>query len=1129
MSKNFITNNPQKTKTLETRIRQLISVSSELKFLVGYFYFSGWSSLVESIKQRLEAYPELKIKILVGMDMGKFAGQLLEVPLHDHRKSMEELINDYFHSLNISINSDEFDTQEFYEQVEFFLRLIEEDKLIIRKTGEPNHAKLYLFNLEGEAAKVIASEFITGSSNLTRAGFKGQNEFNVEIRDFGIEEAHQYFDELWENSIPITEKPENKKRILEFFRNHSQVAVVSPFEAYLFVLKTYMDLQEMKKLSPTILQYMEKKGYRQYAYQNDAVKQALSIIEHYNGVIIADVVGLGKSVIASMIAAHLQKRGIIICPPGLMGDKNATSGWEKYKEDFGLTAWKVFSTGDLENALNYVNEYGDDIEVVIVDEAHRFRNQETMSYAYLSSICQNRIVILLTATPFNNTPADIFSMLKLFIIPGKSKITLDDNLERRFSYYNKVFSDLSYIAKNHNSADRKKFARAQQLYEAYFGDENISLTKVHQRSEYLARQIRQVLEPVLIRRNRIDLKNDPVYKKEVTELSEVQDPQELFFELSSEQSKFYDRVVSDYFGPEGQFTGAIYQPFLYEKREKIEKEKLGEEENRAFQQQRNLFDFMRRLLVKRFESSFGAFSKSIQNFIKIHEIILEFIENSGGQYILDRSLIEKIYQDDAEEIEEALFEFAQKLKEQKRPKHDRIYNVNNFDAKDEFLHDIKNDLNLLQKIESQIQRMHLVEKDPKAEKLLEALPEILNNKSGDHEPVRKVVIFSEYVDTVNHILPYLEKKFKGRILVVPGKITKTVARQILNNFDASVKEEEWEDQFDILLASDKISEGFNLNRAGAIVNYDIPWNPTRVIQRVGRINRIGRKVFEKLYIYNFFPTEIGSDIVKSRKIAEQKMFLIHNTLGEDAKIFHEDEEPQASELYKRINLNPEEGEEEDIYTQIRTRYLQMKEKYPEVIHKISQLPYRIKTAKKFDKDQLLVFQRKGLAFFVHGMVDLQNSNNIHPLTFHEALPLIEADPDEPRLKFSERFWENYKKIKEFQEDLPVRQHAQSLENKALNNLRSVVKFFGSQLGEDAFYVRALIKDLRDYRTIPFDLLRNLTSVEITSNDPELLEKFQNELRKVKKFIPVDFLEKLESRIGEIKSEVIVAVENRGDE
>ena len=160
--------------------------------------------------------------------------------------------------------------------------------------------------------------------------------------------------------------------------------------------------------------------------------------------------------------------GLVICPPALIGDKGTKStGWHKYLSDFGLFDWEVYSLGELEKVVEYLSLYGDDINTVIIDEAHRFRNEDTEAYERLSQICANRKVILLTATPFNNAPADIFALLKLFIPPGKSTLTLDERLAIRFARYNSEFRKLSYILRYHNSGGERQ-ARAEKYYTEIF-------------------------------------------------------------------------------------------------------------------------------------------------------------------------------------------------------------------------------------------------------------------------------------------------------------------------------------------------------------------------------------------------------------------------------------------------------------------------------------------------------------------------------------------------------------------------------------------------------------------------------------------------------------------------------------
>lgn len=1111
---NFITNQKD-VKTLKTRLRQLVEHSGELKFLSGFFYFSGWQQLYDSIKGR----EDVRLKILVGLDVDQMLGQSCEVAYSDDRFTRAEKSDQFFASLDKAINTEDLDIQEFHEQVDYFLRLIEEGRLHIRKTQDPNHAKLYIFKYKDELQTLGISRFITGSSNLTRAGVEHQHEFNVEISDYGTEEAEEYFDKLWETAIPITEHEGRKELLVEFIQNRSQAASITPFEAYALVLKTYIDLIEQKKIKPQVLRILEDKGYYTFSYQLDAVNQALTIIEEHNGVIVADVVGLGKSIIAGMIGKSLGRRGLIICPPGLMGDENAGSGWRKYCHDFELYDWEIRSAGKLEETAEYITDMGSDIEVVIIDEAHRYRNQDTSAYEALSHICRNRKVILLTATPFNNSPGDIFSLLKLFIVPGQSGITLDDNIERRFSVYESLFRKLSFILKNHASDDPEKVKRAENYYFSIFESLPIDVKKVKERSKQLAWEIRTIIEPVLIRRNRIDLQKDHQYKKEIKNLSKITDPQELLFELTEAQSVFYDRVIQDYFAERGRFTGAIYQPFNYEK--KVNFEDLDKEENREFQQQRNLFDFMRRLLVKRFESSFGAFNNSISNFERVHQKILTFIENSGGKYVLDRALLEKIYEEDEDTIEQHLEEFVAQLEGKKVPKSQKVYDVNKFSSKDKFLKDIQSDLALLGEIREETERLKLTTQDPKANKLIETLRDSLEQDSD-----RKVIIFTEYIDTAKHLEKYLLPHFSDRLLSFTGTMNSNLLEKLSHNFDASVSDGKQINHYDILLASDKISEGFNLNRAGTIINYDIPWNPTRVIQRVGRINRIGKKVFDELYLFNFFPTLQGADVIKSREIATQKMFLIHNTLGEDSKIFAVDETPSASELYKRLTTVQDESDE-SLVTKIRNAYFAIKENHPDVITKIEQLPARIKTAKEHNENQLIVLRRKGISLFMQTILEADKENSeVNNVDFESIVPLVECDYETPKIITSRHFWDNYEKIKAYKPKFKSSSNENSLEIKALNNMQSALRFYEEQLDSLVPFIRVLVEDLRDYLTLPKYTLRKLTQYELTPKSPKKdIETFASSLKELRQYLGDDYLENIKSRASKHKKEIIIAIEN----
>jgi superfamily II DNA or RNA helicase/HKD family nuclease len=1109
---NFITNND--TSDLKQRLIELIKKSDELKFLVGFFYFSGIRELYEGLKSN----PDTAIKVLVGLNIDKATFGLVETE-NEEESSDEEKIYKFIESIKKSLNTEEFDTKEFYEQVRFFIELIQKDKLVIRKTYNPNHSKLYLFKLEENQA--VKELFITGSSNLTRAGLTTQNEFNVEISSYGFEDAEKYFNDLWDEAVKITEFQETKTKLVQIIEKETLIKDVTPFEAFCLVLKTYLDTFEEKEIGETLIKTLEENGYTPYQYQLDAVKQALAIIEKNNGVIVADVVGLGKTIIACAIAKQTKKRGIVICPPGLIGDRSRDSGWKKYLEEFGLHDWVVWSRGDLQNASKFVGN-AKDIEVVIVDEVHWFRNQDTENYEILKNICREKQVILLTATPFNNRPGDILALLKLFITPKKSTITLENNLVDQFKAFKGIFDRLGYIRKYGNSLDELKRIKAQSYYKALFEEDTIDLEKVSQRASYLAKQIRSVIEPVTIRRNRLDLQNNPVYKNEVKNLSKVDDPKEWFFELSKEQSEFYSEIIEEYFGDPndgGKFKGAIYRPFEYEKGLKTlstneAEEKLSQDDNRAFQQQRNLFDFMRRLLVKRFESSFGSFEQSIRNFKKITQKCQEFTDRTG-EYILDRSLLEKIYELDAEEIEKCLVEYEEKITNGEYPKTHKRYKLNDFKDKDEFIKDIQNDIDLFTNILEKLSKLELVKNDPKTECLIKNLEQEFVKTPKNGEPKRKIIVFSEYVDTVHYLEGTLKKHYGNRMLVVAGELPSSKIAKLNKNFDASYEDQE--DEYDLLLTSDKISEGFNLNRAGMVVNYDIPWNPVRVIQRLGRINRISKKVFEDLYIVNFFPTERGAELVKSREIAANKMFLIHTALGEDSKIFDVDEEPTPAGLFNKVQQNPDELEKESFYTKAYKEYIKINEENPELFESLKNYPPRIKVAKRGKENELLVFFTKGRLYVSGSQTDKEEINPYY-LVFEDVFEKIICSPDEKALDWdTDKFWKTYQGIKDFKDFRLGGVSEQSLEQKALNKIDFLIRSTNDVLMPYKDFLRVLKEDILNYGTLADFTLRRIMNLK---------EDSTKDIQNIQSTLGPDYLTKEKDRINEQKKEIIIAIENK---
>jgi len=309
-----------------------------------------------------------------------------------------------------------------------------------------------------------------------------------------------------------------------------------------------------------------------------------------------------------------------------------------------------------------------------------------------------------------------------------------------------------------------------------------------------------------------------------------------------------------------------------------------------------------------------------------------------------------------------------------------------------------------------------------------------------------------------------------------------------------------------------------------VINYDIPWNPVRVIQRVGRMNRISKKVFDNLFIVNFFPTEKGAELVKSREIAQNKMFLIHTALGEDAKIFDIDEEPTPAGLYQRIQQNPDKQEGESFYTKALREYIRIKKENPGLIEKLKHYPPRIKVAKRFTENELLVFLKKG-RLYVSG-VSYSEGDKLKPYktAFEDVFEKIVCNKDEKSLPLGANFWPAYEAVKGFKDYRLGPTSEQSLEQRALIRLDYFIK---TNQAEDLMphkdFLRTLREDVLDYGTLPDFTLRRIANMETDKNK---LGSAITEIEALKQELGEDYLIKEKARQKELVKEIIIAIENQ---
>ena len=1068
----------QKTSFKE-RLQSLISKSKELRALVGYFYFSGIGPLHDAIKEN----PDIKLKVLVGMEAEEHMGKIIEIAKTHSGMVSQEYKDAFLDSLHNVFASKGVDDETFFERSKLFVDLLREARLEIRKTREPNHAKMYLFTMKNDEV-----DWLTGSANLTWSALEKQNEVNVDINSFDYDRASILFDKWWDDAIPLTDD-DTKERIIKILVNESVIAPVTPFEAYAKVVKTIAEKEVItdKNLSERIDRILKDAGFNNFKYQSDAVLAALNILNRnenkQNGVIIADVVGLGKSIIASLLGNLLTGNGLVICPPNLRGDSK--SGWEMYLNKFKLSqrGWYTESLGriesDFEGFWDEVKER--DYGTIIIDEAHRFRNQETDSYSKLWRICNGRNVILLTATPFNNSPADFAALLQLFTDLRNSDLIAGGDLQQKFQDLTVSFVAASYLLSHLFDKEGKYFDECKRKWKILFGDEPLDIADIKDSNKVarirrrllniiqkISNEVREIIAPVTIRRNRLDIKANPDYAKDVKEMSKVVPPKEQFFGLTPEQNNFYDRVINEYLS-DTTFTGAAYRPYAYNTVN-------SDEEQSDNVQQEGMYKFMRRLLVRRFESSFGAFAKTVDNAIKYYRHVKQIAITKGivfqSRKFLDRFTTLCENDATAEEFDQFFEEINRTEKERTSRNKDEIYDVENkcFD-KAKFFADLDKDIGTFEDILKEIDHLNLLKEDPKALQLTSIVKDVLDckHKALDNATGRKVIIFSEYRDTINHVKKYFDNSDYAERVLAP----ESASDEVLDNFDAS--REKQKNNFDVLLVSDRFSEGLNLSRAGLVINYDIPWNPTRVIQRIGRINRIGQKVFDKLYIFNYFPTEQGSDVIHSREIAANKMAMIHKILGEDAQVLAADEEnPKPSRLYEMVNADPEDADEMSPLTQIKLEWANIQKDHPEIAERVNSLPNRIKSASAAKEDAdvgFYVLKKKGSLLWSVFQNEAGERKLIHAI---DLAMRLKCKVNEEALPINQDFWDAYKELSELAPKSIEQGNTSTMpKNDAYAKAKKVivealsVAIPGSDIYE---FLQIIQDDLDNWRTIPrYDL------------------------------------------------------------
>ncbi|MDP1551930.1 MAG: helicase-related protein [Methanobacteriaceae archaeon] len=963
----FITNEDE--NTLSERFNTLIKDTKFFDVLVGYFYTSGFHSIYKSLENTE------KIRVLIGISTDRNTFDLIEESKDTSRLSHKEAKNDFSNEIakEMEISEDSFRVEKGIGK---FIEWLRSGKLEIKVyPSEKIHAKLYIMSFKEDDRDV--GRVITGSSNFTKSGLKNNLEFNVELKNRNdYEFSLDKFNELWDDSIDVSEKYIETIR-KETWLNDS----ITPYELYLKFLYEYLkekinlDQSEMyKEFLPS--DFMDLK------YQKDAVMDAKMKLEEYGGVFISDVVGLGKTYISALLAQQLDGGSLIIAPPVLLDKKNPGS-WPNVFYKFGINQYEYESRGKLDQIIqNGTEQYKN----VFIDEAHDFRNESTQMYEKLFQICRGKRVILVTATPLNNTPMDILSQIKLF--QNSHKSTLPNPKVRDLEIYFKS------LERRLNGLDRQT-------------DKEEYLRIVQENAEDIRENVLQYL---MVRRTRTSVMKYYAKDLEKQELKfpEVNDPEPIIYEFDEEMDNIFNRtleLITD------EFTYARYTPLLYLKKKIMLMEAP----------QTNMGKFMKILLLKRLESSFFAFKKSVGRFIFSYKKFIEEYKK-GNVYISKdiQKIFELLENDDDEAIQKLIAE-------------EKVTKYASEDFNSRLIEDLEYDLKLLEEIQDLWKD---VISDPKVDEFIKRLFQD-KNLSG------KIVVFTESKETADYLTKKLNPLFDNKVMYFSGSSSDSLRSTIIQNFDA--KSSNQADDYRILISTDVLSQGVNLHRSNVVINYDIPWNPTRMMQRVGRVQRVDTK-FDEIFIYNFFPASKINENISLKEAAEAKIKAFIEMLGNDSKLLT-DEEIKSHDLFVKLTSKSTitgEDEEEDTELKYLTFLRDIRDNNRNLFEKIKRLPKKSRTAKnhEIEHDSLLTFFRKGKL----RKVFMNDGTAIEEIDFFKAAEILKSGEKTKKEKLGPNFYEylnlnknEFSSIFQFEEEPLVKTRGGGYENQLIKRLKAIAR------------------------------------------------------------------------------------------
>ncbi len=873
-------------------LQQTLETATHADFCVGYFNLRGWRGLGSYIENWNGGEGEC-CRLLVGMqrlpeeefrEAKRLAKQNAGIDNQTALRLKRKLAEEFREQLSVGVptRADEIGLRRLAQQLRDEKVKVQ---LFLRHTL---HAKLYLIYRSDMVAPTVG---YLGSSNLTLSGLSQQGELNVDVVDAdACEKLEDWFEARWNDRWCI----DISKELVEIIEESwAREELIPPYHIY---VKMAYHLSQEARAGLTEFQIPREFRDKLFEFQTAAVKIAAHHLNRRGGVLIGDVVGLGKTLMGTALARILEDdydlETLIICP------RNLVDMWENYREEYRLRG-RVLSISRVINELPDLRRY----RLVMIDESHNLRNREGKRYRAIQEYIQQNEskVILLSATPYNKTYLDLSNQLRLFVDET-------EDLGIRPEQYIKMLGSETEFIRKHQSGIRTLSA--------------------FEHSEYID-DWRELMRRYLVRRTRsfitenyaeTDPKTDRKYlsfpdgtrsyfptrrPKTVQFTIDDQNPDDTYAQLYSSSVV---NIISNL--KLARYGLANYEVSEHSS-ESLSQNEMTILENLSRGGQR-LMGFCRTNLFKRLESSGQAFIQSVDRHILRNYVFLHAIENGeplpiGGQdaEVLDTRfedrdtddanlILDVSGDDDDTQINDTEWQSNRYTADAYKQRAAEIYRLYETRYKSRFkwirsnlFHpmlrkDLTDDALALTKILQQYGTWDS-EKDAK----LNALQELLTQT----HPNDKVLVFTQFADTVQYLTDALSERGLTQIAAATGSSADPTGlawrfSPVSNDKRGRIKPQ---DELRVLISTDVLSEGQNLQDCAVVVNYDLPWAIIRLVQRAGRVDRIGQTA-EDILCYSFLPAEGVERIINLRGRVRARLRQNAEVVGTDEAFFEDDGE-----------------------------------------------------------------------------------------------------------------------------------------------------------------------------------------------------------------------------------------------